>query len=79
MEAINIVQRGSDMAARELASATTLGTMAREIAEHETWLESADPGFEARMVQLSTDAMNQNLVDAITSHEKFFGEAQYKN
>ncbi len=53
--------------------------MAREIAEHEHWLESADPGFEARMVRLSIHAMNENLVDGIASHEKFFGKARYEN
>ena len=76
---INASEEKSDQIAREANSATTLAAIAREIAEHETWLETAGPGFETRMVQLSTDAMNQNLVDAIKSHERCFGKPEYEN
>ena len=79
MEFINAAEERAYQNARKANSVQTLGGMAKEIAEHETWLETADPGFEARMVQLSTDALNQNLVDAIKSHEKNFGKREYKN
>jgi hypothetical protein len=79
MEFINVAEEKSDRLAREANSARTLADIAKEIAEHESWLETADPGFEARMVRISTNAMNENLKDAIGSHERFFGKPDYVN
>ena len=76
MEFINAAEEKADQIAREANSATTLAAMAREVAEIEEWGSDGDPGssFDGRMAHHFVDALNGNLENAISLHEKHFGQ-----